>query len=151
MAIKDYWTFPKKDYQKSLQIVEGPNQPVIDFPLVLQPEDKAPSKEKVLEEVRHIAAQPSDTNEQSTLRQMLDANGGAVHFKGLPLNTPEDFSDFLVALAGKGKHAWVPHTDVGMEVLRRPRAKHVLTTNEYELRPSPLSLNSHLPPSGICR
>ncbi|KAG6009340.1 hypothetical protein E4U21_002648 [Claviceps maximensis] len=127
---QEYWTPVHKDYQQTLQIIEAPDEPVIRFPLVMQPREQAKSKDEVLQEIGRIAAQPTDTDEQSQLRQFLDANGGVVHFKGLPLKTPEDFSDFLVALAGKGEHAWRPHVDVGMEVLRRPRAKHVLTTNE---------------------
>lgn len=129
-AVDSYWTSVEQDYQQQLQIVEGPNEPTIRFPLVLQPHEPAKDKAEVLHGISTIAAQPTETNEQSKLRQLLDANGGVVHFKGLPLKTPEDFSDFLVSLAGKGDHAWKPHTDVGMEVLRRPRAKHVLTTNE---------------------
>ncbi|KAI1324627.1 hypothetical protein F5Y16DRAFT_423800 [Xylariaceae sp. FL0255] len=127
-ALEPYWTPQSKDYQKHIKISD--DEPEIAFPLVMQPNKPAESKEEVLREIGRIAAQPSDVNEQSQLRKLLDANGGVIHFKGLPLRTPEDFSDFLVAMAGKGEHAWVPHTDVGMEVLRRPRAKHVLTANE---------------------
>ncbi|TRX89232.1 hypothetical protein FHL15_009930 [Xylaria flabelliformis] len=129
-AIDQYWVPQQKEYQKELQITRGASEPVIRFPLVVQPHEPAKSKADVLKEIGRIAAQPSDKDEQSQLRKLLDANGGVVHFKGLPLKTPEDFSDFLVALAGQGQHAWIPHTDIGMEVLRRPRAKHVLTTNE---------------------
>lgn len=127
---QDYWVPVQKDYQQTLQITEASGKPVVRFPLVVQPHEPAKSKDEVLQEIGRIAAQPTDTDEQSQLRKLLDANGGVVHFKGLPLKTPEDFSDFLVAMAGKGDHAWKPHVDVGMEVLRRPRAKHVLTTNE---------------------
>ncbi|KAG5950173.1 hypothetical protein E4U53_005411, partial [Claviceps sorghi] len=127
---QEYWVPVHKDYQQTLQIIEAPDEPVIRFPLVLQPREPAKSKDEVLREIGRVAAQPTDADEQSQLRRLLDANGGVVHFKGLPLKTPEDFSDFLVAMAGKGEHAWKPHVDVGMEVLRRPRAKHVLTTNE---------------------
>ncbi|KAM3539827.1 hypothetical protein ARSEF1564_007268 [Beauveria bassiana] len=129
-SVESYWTPVEKEYQKQLKIVDATNEPEICFPLVLQPHTQAKSKEEVLQQIGYIAAQPTDTNEQSQLRKLLDANGGVVHLKGLPLKTPEDFSDFLVAMAGKGEHAWKPHVDVGMEVLRRPRAKHVLTTNE---------------------
>jgi hypothetical protein len=129
-AVDSYWTPVQKDYQKQLKLTESPDEPELRFPLVMQPVEPAKSKAEVLQEIGRIAAQPGDKNEQSALRKLLDANGGCIHFKGLPLKTPDDFSDFLVALAGKGEHAWAPHTDVGMEVLRRPRAKHVLTTNE---------------------
>lgn len=129
-AIEQYWTPVEKDHQQVLQITEAPGEPTLRFPVVLQPHEPTQSKTEVLEAISRIAAQPSDTNEQSQLRKILDANGGVAHITGLPLKTPEDFSDFLVAMAGKGPHAWKPHTDVGMEVLRRPRAKHVLTTNE---------------------
>lgn len=129
-AIDEYWAPCSEDYQQVLQIIEGPEEPVIRFPLVIQPHEPAQQKAEVLREIGRLAAQPTDKNEQSHLRKLLDTNGGVVHIKGLPLKTPEDFSDFLVAMAGQGEHAWKPHTDVGMEVLRRPRAKHVLTTNE---------------------
>lgn len=125
-----YWTPVEKQYQKVLQITEGDSEPTIRFPLVLEPVETPKSKQEVLEALGRIGAQPSDTSAQSPLRKMLDANGGVVHFKGMPFKTADDFSDLLVAMAGKGEHAWKPHVDVGMEVLRRPRAKHVLTTNE---------------------
>ncbi|KAI1826176.1 hypothetical protein F4861DRAFT_117599 [Xylaria intraflava] len=124
------WIPCQKEYQKKLQITEGPNEPVIEFPLILQPSEPAKSKEEVVEAIGRIASQPSQVNEQSQLRKLLDANGGVIHFTGLPLKTPEDFSDFLVALAGQGEHAWAPHVAVGMAVLRRLKAKHVLTVNE---------------------
>ncbi|KAF8534750.1 hypothetical protein BDD12DRAFT_716791, partial [Trichophaea hybrida] len=77
-----------------------------------------------------LAAQPSDINNRSNLRKLLDANGGAINFKRMPLRSAQDFSDFVQALAGKGDHSWVPHQDKGMQVLRKPRAKYVVTTNE---------------------
>ena len=131
MSFDKFWTPSKEDYQVPLQISEGPNEPTIDFPLVLKPQSH--NKEQIIEEIGKIAAQPTDENEQSKLRQLLDANGGVVHLKGLALKDANDFSEFLDGLAGKGKHAWVPHEHVGMEVLRRPQAKNVLNTNEWVL------------------
>ncbi|CAL8574444.1 hypothetical protein XPA_000404 [Xanthoria parietina] len=124
-----FWHPVKTDYQVSFQITEGSDEPSMDFPLVLEPGEKL-NKEDIIQEVAKIAAQPSDMDERSTLRKLLDANGGVIHMKGLALKTADDFSDLLDGLAGQGKHAWVPHEHIGMEVLRRPQARNVLTTNE---------------------
>ena len=131
MGFDKFWTSTKEDYQVPLQINEGPDQPTIDFPLVLRPQNH--NKEQIIQEIAKIAAQPTDKNEQSKLRQLLDANGGVIHLKGLALEDANDFSEFLDGLAGKGTHAWVPHEHVGMEVLRRPQARNVLNTNERVL------------------
>ena len=135
MTLTPFWSTLKKDYQVTLQINEGSKEPPVDFPLVLEPR-KQHSKQENIDEVSKLAAQPTDTDEQSVIRQLLDSHGGAVHLKGLALKNADEFSEFLDGLAGKGKHAWVPHEHVGMEVLRRPHAKNVLNTNEYVL-PSP--------------
>lgn len=130
MAVKQYWTSPTKEYQKKIQIIQGSNEPAINFPLIIQPSREELSKEAILEEARALGAQPSDETLKSPIRKLLDANGGAIHFKGLPLKTAEDFSEFMFALAGAGPHAWKPHEHTGMEVLRRPQALNVLTANE---------------------
>lgn len=130
MGLTDYWTTPKKDYQKTFKVIDAPDEPVIDFPLILEPAAKEASKEKLFVELSKVAARSDDKNGTSTLRQLLDSNGGAIHVKGLPLKTAEDFSELLDHLAGNGEHAWYPHEHVGMEVLRRPQAKNVLTANE---------------------
>lgn len=130
MAVKEFWTTPAKPYQKTIKIIEGSNEPPITFPLVLQPAEQQLSKESILEQARALGAKPSDKSLQSPIRQILDRNGGAIHFKGLPLKTAEDFSEFMFALAGAGDRAWKPHEHTGMEVLRRPQAKNVLTANE---------------------
>ncbi|KJX92286.1 hypothetical protein TI39_contig5877g00003 [Zymoseptoria brevis] len=131
VAIKEsYWAVLSKDYQKSLQIIRGSDEPVISFPLVLEPRISETSKDEVLKEARKLGARPDDIDLHSGIRKLLDTNGGAIHFKNLPLKSAEDFSDFMFALAGTGKYAWTPHEHVGMEVLRRPQAKNVLTANE---------------------
>lgn len=130
MAVKDYWTSVAKAYQKNIQVIQDSNEPAIDFPLVLQPVREEVSKEAILKEARALGAQPSDKTLKSPIRELLDANGGAIHFKGLPLKTADDFSDFMFALAGSGPRAWTPHEHTGMEVLRRPQARNVLTANE---------------------
>ena len=129
MAIGTFWSVSKKDYQVPLKVIDEPNEPTIDFPLVIETHQKH-SKEEVINEVAKLAAQPTDKDEQTPLRKLLDSNGGVVHMKGLNLKTADDFSEFLDGLAGKGPNAWVPHEHVGMEVLRRPQARNVLTTNE---------------------
>lgn len=129
MAIDSFWSVRKKDYQVPLKVIDEPNEPTIDFPLVIETQ-KGHSKEEIINQVAKLAAQDTDKDVQSPLRKLLDSNGGAIHMKGLNLKTADDFSDFLDGLAGKGPHAWVPHEHVGMEVLRRPQARNVLTTNE---------------------
>ncbi|KAF2184931.1 Clavaminate synthase-like protein [Zopfia rhizophila CBS 207.26] len=116
--------------KKKIQIIQGSNEPAINFPLILQPSREELSKEAILKEARALGAQPSDKTLKSPIRQLLDANGGAIHLKGLPLKTAEDFSEFMFALAGSGPYAWRPHEHTGMEVLRRPQALNVLTANE---------------------
>jgi hypothetical protein len=130
MAVKQYWASPTKEYQKSIQIIQGPDEPTINFPLILQPVLEEVSKEAILKEARALGAQPSDKTLKSPIRKLLDANGGAIHFKGLPLKTADEFSEFMFALAGSGPQAWKPHDHTGMEVLRRPQANNVLTANE---------------------
>jgi hypothetical protein len=129
MAIEAFWTVSWADYQKRLKVIDQPGQPTLAFPLVITAK-KAADKDTVIDETSRLAAQPADKNEPSTLRKLLDANGGAIHIKGLPLRTPQDFSDFLIAMAGKGQNAWNPHTHVGSEVLRMALAEHVMTANE---------------------
>lgn len=34
-------------------------------------------------------------------------------------------------MTAPGKHAWVPHGHDGVHTLRRPQARHRITTNEY--------------------
>ena len=125
-----YWATPTKDYQKTIKIVDEPGQPTVTYPLILQPAAEELSKEAILAEARKLGAQSSDNSVHSPIRQLLDANGGAIHFKGLPLKSADDFSEFMFALAGQGEHAWTPHVHKGMEVLRRPQANNVLTANE---------------------
>lgn len=129
--ISNYWTAPKKDYQVSLKVIDEPEEPVIDFPLVLEPAKKEESLPNLLNQIAELAAKPSDIKGKSVLRQLLDNNGGAIHMKHLPLKSAEDFSVLLDSLAGAGENAWKPHVHIGMEVLRRPQAKNVLTANEY--------------------
>jgi hypothetical protein len=129
MAIGNFWEIREEPYQRTFKIIDAPEEPAVKFPLVLAPTEQV-SKDKILKEISRLAAQPTDTEGRSTIRKLLDANGGAINIKGLPLKDPQDFSDFLAALAGQGEHAWYPHTHVGMEVLRRPLAKYVMTTNE---------------------
>ncbi|KAL8832597.1 MAG: hypothetical protein Q9191_000166 [Dirinaria sp. TL-2023a] len=129
MTVSPFWSIAKKDYQVTLQINEGSTEPPVDFPLVIEPREQH-SKAEINDEAKKLAAQPFDTNGQSVIRQLLDSHGGVIHMKGLALKNAEDFSEFLDSLAGQGKHAWVPHEHIGMEVLRRPHARNVLNTNE---------------------
>lgn len=130
MTVEQFWTPIQAEYQKPIRVVDQPDQPAVAFPLVLTPGGPDDSKERILHEVRSLAAQPGDKDTLSPIRQLLDAHGGAIHFRNLPLRTPQDFSDFLVALAGTGQNSWIPHVHKGSEVLRKPLAEHVMTANE---------------------
>lgn len=66
--------------------------------------------------------------QQSPLRALLTAHGGALHLRNLPLRTAEDFSRFIHAIAeGPG---WQPHVDKGLMVKRTLHAANVATANE---------------------
>ena len=120
----------KAEYQRTLKIVDEPQQPVVDFPAVLEPDKPGADLHAVLEATRALAAKPSDTDNRNQIRRLLDTHGGAINFKNMPMRSAQDFSDFLVALAGEGDHAWYPHKEIGMEVLRKSHCKHVVNVNE---------------------
>ena len=124
------WETAKTRSQKTIKILDTPDAPEIRFPLVLTPSEPCGTLSDAIERAKTLSPKASDKTQNSNIRKLLDANGGAVHLKSLPLRSAEDFSQFLDALAGEGEDRWVPHEPVGMHVLRKPQAKNVLTVNE---------------------
>ncbi|PIB02970.1 Clavaminate synthase-like protein [Cercospora beticola] len=129
MAIDSFWTPVETNYQKHVPLEEQSLEASVTFPLVVRTARKC-TKEALLREISTLASRHHDENAVSPLRKLLDAHGGAIQFRELPLHSPEDFSEFLEVLAGDGPYAWKPHTHRGSEVLRKPLAKHVMTANE---------------------
>ena len=125
------WGTAKTKSQKAIKILDEPDAPQIDFPLVLTPSEPCGTLSDAIERAKTLSPKKSDKTQHSDIRKLLDVNGGAIHLKSLPLRSAEDFSQFLDALAGEGENKWVPHEPVGMHVLRKPQAKNVLTVNEY--------------------
>ncbi|SYW82946.1 uncharacterized protein UBRO2_05039 [Ustilago bromivora] len=99
-------------YQRRLKLVENdPNEPEITFSLVLRPtrtssKDEPLAKQELIEAIKSFAPAPSTEYQPSKLQHLMDAHGGAVHFKGLPIQDANDFSNFMHALAGRsiGSH-----------------------------------------------
>ncbi|KAL2065863.1 hypothetical protein VTL71DRAFT_3533 [Oculimacula yallundae] len=123
-----FWQPLKASYQKHYKLIEDDSNSEIPFPLILSPAEK--SLDQVLQAVSKLGAKPADGDKPSELRTLMDANGGVINFKNMPLHTADDFSKFVTALAGTGSHGLVPHKDFGGQVLRREHAKHVVATNE---------------------
>ncbi|PPJ52314.1 hypothetical protein CBER1_09246 [Cercospora berteroae] len=129
MAIDSFWKPLETAYQKHVRLVAQSSEPTVAFPLVVKTARQC-TKEDVIQEIGALASKPHDKTAVSPLRDLLDAHGGAIQFRELPLHSPQDFSEFLEALAGRGDFSWQPHTHRGSEVLRKPLAKHVMTANE---------------------
>ena len=142
-------------YQRRLKLVEqDSNDPEITFPLILRPtrannSDKPLTTSKLVEAVKPLAPVPSSEYSPSELQKLLDAHGGAVHFKDLPIRDADDFSQFMHALAGslppgtdasQANNLWQHHVDKGLMVIRRPMAPNVATANEG---PPHQSIGSH--------
>ncbi|CDS00510.1 uncharacterized protein SPSC_05492 [Sporisorium scitamineum] len=140
-------------YQRRLRLVESnPDDPEITFPLILRPvrgggNDEDLTTAQLVEAVKLFAPVPSTTYQPSKLQQLLDAHGGAVHFKGLPVRDANDFSKFMHALAGTSSgdaageyNLWKHHVDKGLMVIRHAMAPNVATANEG---PPHQSIGSH--------
>ncbi|KAJ1031395.1 hypothetical protein NDA13_001789 [Ustilago tritici] len=142
-------------YQRRLKLVENdPNEPEITFPLVLRPtrtssKDEPLAKQELIEAIKSFAPAPSTEYQPSKLQHLMDAHGGAVHFKDLPIQDANDFSNFMHALAGRVKpgcdpskksNTWQYHVDKGLMVIRRQMAPNVATANEG---PPHQSIGSH--------
>ena len=142
-------------YQRRLKLVESnPDECEVTFPLILRPvfhasrSDDQVTTAQLVEAVRSLAPTPSPEYQPSKLQQLMDAHGGAVHFKGLPIRDADDFSKFMHALAGAttdsgnaGKYnLWQHHVDKGLMVIRHAMAPNVATANEG---PPHQSIGSH--------
>jgi hypothetical protein len=129
ITASSFWKPGQASFQKQIESVI--NDDVMNFPLILRPSKDFPTLEDVLQGAHDLAVSPSATHrDDSHLRKLLDYNGGAVLFRGMPLRSAEDFSQYVEALSGKGQYAWTPHEVIGMHVLRKPQAKNVYTVNE---------------------
>lgn len=142
-------------YQRRLKLVqEDPSEPEVSFPLILKPvhvrsDQQSVTNQQLVQALKWFSPTPATEYRPSRLQQLLDANGGAVHFKGLPVRDAHDFSDFMHALAGRlpagaqpaeGYNLWQPHVDKGLMVVRYPMAPNVATANEG---PPHQSIGSH--------
>ena len=123
------WETTNTKYQKTVKIND--DAPAVRFPLVLTPTQACGDVNDAIQMAKTLSPKASDGLQDSKLRKLMDANGGAIHLKSLGLRSAEDFSQFLDALAGEGEKRLVPHQPIGMHVLRRPQAKNVFTVNEY--------------------
>ncbi|TKY85936.1 hypothetical protein EX895_004761 [Sporisorium graminicola] len=142
-------------YQRRLKLTESdPRETEITFPLILKPvragdKDEDLTTAQLVEALKPLAPVPSTTYQPSKLQQLMDAHGGAIHFKGLPVRDAHDFSEFMHALAGTappggdaaGKYnLWTHHVDKGLMVIRHAMAPNVATANEG---PPHQSIGSH--------
>lgn len=84
------------------------------------PLELAPAKDLTLD--RKISA-VSQLAANGTIRDLL-TNHGAIHFKGLELQSAEEFSRFARSFG------WSPHEDIGNPVRRTVLAYNVATANE---------------------
>ena len=88
------------------------------FPLAL----KALSEDQVtlaasIEAIKELSA-------SGKLFELVKEHGGAVLFRGLPLNTPQDYSDLAHAFGFRA------HEEVGRPPMRTVLAKNIKTANE---------------------
>ncbi|EST05998.1 Taurine catabolism dioxygenase TauD/TfdA [Kalmanozyma brasiliensis GHG001] len=131
-------------YQRRLKLTESnPNEPEVTFPLILKPTHASDlTTSQLVEAVKPLAPTPSSSYTLSPLQQLMDAHGGAVHFKSLPIRTADDFSRFMHALAGNASspNTWQYHVDKGLMVIRHAMAPNVATANEG---PPHQSIGSH--------
>lgn len=139
-------------YQRRLKLIESDtDESEITFPLVLRPVHHGSdlTTEQIVEAVKPLAPVASADYKPSKLQQLMDAHGGAVHFKGLPIRDADDFSKFMHALAGTlppgadagdKNNLLVHHVDKGLMVIRHTMAPNVATANEG---PPHQSIGSH--------
>ncbi len=144
------FTVSSAPYQRRLKLVQNDiNEPEITFPLILKPTQSI-TKEELFEAVKSLAPIPSTKYEPSKLQQLMDANGGAVHFKNSPIRDAHDFSKFMHSIAGRlpsdattsaeTYNLLHPHVDKGLMVIRTEQAPAVATANEG---PPHQSIGSH--------
>lgn len=88
------------------------------FPLAFKPANNwEPTLEESIKVVREIS-------ESGELFEQVKKHGGAVIFRGLPIRSPQDFSDVAHAFG------FPAHEEVGRVPLRTVLAKNVTTANE---------------------
>lgn len=114
-------------HQKPLAFKDGQGTThQTSFPGVLRPSSSSGKREEVRAD--DFIAAASKFSKSGQLDEVLAGAGGALHFRGTPLRSADDFSRFMHALSEGGQ--WTPHVDKGLMVLRKPHAKNVATANE---------------------
>lgn len=103
--------------QKNIQpFTPLPN--AFSFPLALKPAgDWEPTLQESVDAVRQLAT-------SGELKRLSQEHGGALLIRGLPIKTPEDYSDIAHAFG------FVAHEEVGRPPIRTVLAKNVKTANE---------------------
>lgn len=90
-------------YQRRLKLVQNdPNEREVTFPLIVRPVRTNGSAEplttpEIVESVRSLAPAPASEYRPSRLQELMDAHGGAVHFKGLPIRSADDLATSCTA------------------------------------------------------
>ncbi|KAI1382668.1 Clavaminate synthase-like protein [Hypoxylon trugodes] len=88
------------------------------FPLALKPADGwSPTLEESIQTIKKLS-------ESGELFEKVKKHGGAVLIRGLPIKTPQDYSDVAHAFG------FAAHEEVGRPPLRTVLAKNVKTANE---------------------
>ncbi|KAH7024775.1 uncharacterized protein B0I36DRAFT_251075 [Microdochium trichocladiopsis] len=88
------------------------------FPLALRPEGKwEPTLAEAIDTIKRLV-------ESEDFLGRVRGHGGAVLIRGLPISTPDDYSDVAHAFG------FEPHEEVGRPPLRTVLAKNVKTANE---------------------
>lgn len=92
--------------------------PSVAFPLALKPADKW---HPTLQESIAAIQEATRTGE---LKRLVHTHGGAVLFRGLPIQTADDYSEIAHAFG------FVAHEEVGRPPLRTVVARNIKTANE---------------------
>lgn len=87
------------------------------FPLAISVDDKIKSIPDAVEAIRQFV-------QSGDLHSLVKRHGGAILFRGLPLETPDDYSKVAHAFGFR------PHIEVGRPPLRTVLAPNVKTANE---------------------
>ncbi|KAK2598413.1 hypothetical protein N8I77_011833 [Diaporthe amygdali] len=92
--------------------------PSAEFPLALRPANGwDPSLQESIEAVRQLSS-------SGELKRIIQKHGGALLIRGLPIRTPEDYSQIAHAFG------FTAHEEVGRPPIRTVLAKNVKTANE---------------------
>lgn len=113
----DLISFTPVSYSPSITL-QDPYPLNTTFPLALSPVKPGLPLHNLIDSIKRLSA-------AGTIRELLNAHGGAIFFKDLGLRSAEDFSQLARAFSG-----WTPHEDIGNPVRRTVVAYNVATANE---------------------